>query len=43
MGIKNRGWRMLDILYGLFGLSGAAIVLVLLIVAIVVWRYRKLD
>jgi heme/copper-type cytochrome/quinol oxidase subunit 2 len=35
---------MLDLLHSLFTLSGAAIALVvLLIVAIVIWRYRKLD
>jgi hypothetical protein len=29
--------------HSLFTLSGAAIALVVLIVAIVIWRYRKLD
>jgi hypothetical protein len=33
---------MLEFLHGLFTLS-AAIGLVVLIVAIVIWRYRKLD
>jgi hypothetical protein len=34
---------MLEFLHGLFTLSGGAISLVALIVAIVIWRYRKLD
>jgi hypothetical protein len=34
---------MLDLLHSLLTLSGAAIALVVLIVAIVIWRYRKLD
>jgi hypothetical protein len=34
---------MLEFLQGLFTLSGMAISLVVLIVAIVLWRYRKLD
>ena len=34
---------MLEFLHALFTLSGAAIGLVVLIVAIVIWRYRKLH
>jgi hypothetical protein len=34
---------MLDFLHSLFTLSGAAIALVVLIVAIVIWQCRKLD
>jgi hypothetical protein len=34
---------MFELLQGLFTLSGVAIALVVLIVAVVVWRYRKLD
>jgi hypothetical protein len=34
---------MLEFLQGFLTLSGAAIALVVLIVAIVIWRYRKLD
>jgi hypothetical protein len=34
---------MLDFLHARFTVSGAAIALVVLIVAVVVWRYRKLD
>jgi hypothetical protein len=34
---------MLEFLHGLFALSGAAIGVVVLIVAVVIWRYRKLD
>jgi hypothetical protein len=34
---------MLELLYSLFTLSGAAIAVVVLIVAVVIWRYRKLD
>jgi hypothetical protein len=34
---------MLELLHSLFTLSGAAIALVVLIVAVVIWRYRKLD
>jgi hypothetical protein len=37
------GRAMLEFLHGLFTLSGAAIGLVVLIVAVVIWRYRKLD
>jgi hypothetical protein len=32
-----------DLLHSLFTLSGAAMALLVLIVAIVIWRYRKLD
>jgi hypothetical protein len=34
---------MLDFFRGLFTLSGAAVVVAVLIVAFVIWRYRKLD
>ena len=34
---------VLEFLQGIFTLSGAAISLVVLIVAVVIWRYRKLD
>jgi hypothetical protein len=34
---------MLEFLQGLFTLTGAAIAVVVLIVAVVIWRYRKLD
>ena len=34
---------MLELLHSLFTLSGVAIALVVLIVAVVIWRYRKLD
>jgi len=34
---------MLELLQGLFTFSGMAISLVVLIVAVVLWRYRKLD
>jgi hypothetical protein len=34
---------MFEFLQGLFTLSGVAMALVVLIVAIVLWRYRKLD
>jgi hypothetical protein len=34
---------MLEFLHGLFTASGAAIALVVVIVAVVIWRYRKLD
>jgi hypothetical protein len=34
---------MLEFLQGLFTLTGAAIGVVVLIVAVVIWRYRKLD
>jgi hypothetical protein len=34
---------MLDLLHSLFTLSGAAVAVAVLIVAVVIWRYRKLD
>ena len=34
---------MLDLLHSFFTLSGAAIALVVLIVAVIIWRYRNLD
>jgi hypothetical protein len=34
---------MLEFLQGLSTLTGAAIGVVVLIVAVVIWRYRKLD
>jgi hypothetical protein len=34
---------MLDLLHGLFTLSGAAVAIAVLIVAVVIWRYRNLD
>jgi hypothetical protein len=34
---------MLEFLHGLFTLTGAAIGVIVLIVAVVIWRYRKLD
>jgi hypothetical protein len=34
---------MLEFLHELFTLSGAAIGVIVLIVAVVIWRYRKLD
>jgi hypothetical protein len=34
---------MLEFLQWLFTLSGAAIGVIVLIVAVVIWRYRKLD
>jgi hypothetical protein len=34
---------MLELLHSLFTLSGAAIALVVVIVAVVIWQYRKLD
>jgi hypothetical protein len=33
----------LEFLHGLFTLTGAAIGVIVLIVAVVIWRYRKLD
>jgi hypothetical protein len=34
---------MLEFLHGLFTLTGASIGVLVLIVAVVIWRYRKLD
>jgi hypothetical protein len=34
---------MLEFLHSLFTLTGAVIALVVLIVAVVIWRYRNLD
>jgi hypothetical protein len=34
---------MLEFVQGLFTLTGAAVGVVVLIVAVVIWRYRKLD
>jgi hypothetical protein len=34
---------MLDLLHSFFTLSGAAVAVAVLIVAVVIWRYRKLD
>jgi hypothetical protein len=34
---------MLELLQGLFTLSGMALALVVVIVAVVIWRYRKMD
>ena len=34
---------MLEFLQGLFTLSGMAISLAVLVVAVVLWRYRKMD
>jgi hypothetical protein len=34
---------MLDLLHALFTLSGAAVVVLVLVVGIVLWRNRKLD
>jgi hypothetical protein len=34
---------MLELLHSLFTLSGAAVAIAVLIVGIVIWRYRKLD
>jgi hypothetical protein len=34
---------MLDLLHSLFTLSGAAVAVAVLIVAVVIWRYRNLD
>jgi hypothetical protein len=34
---------MLDLLHSFFTLLGAAIALVVLIVAVIIWRYRNLD
>jgi hypothetical protein len=33
----------LDLLHSLFTLSGAAVAVAVLIVAVVIWRYRNLD
>jgi len=34
---------MLDLLHSLFTLSGAAVAVAVLIVAVFIWRYRNLD